>query len=134
MGGGSSKAPEIKETAAERALTEVSARKWQDYQTHSVPLEDQYMAEVNKLGTEQSQNAFGMRSEALMSQQTAGLQNQMNNQQFGMGIDPSSNRFKTKSMVLNNAIKQSQNNAFNQGKMTGQNAHLQGLSNVGSNG
>ena len=129
-GGGSSKPQRPEETAAERALAETSARKWSDYQQYSVPLENQFMRSVDRLGTEGAQRGYGLRAEANAMQQTQGLQGELNAGLMARGADPSSNSFKTKSMALNNAIKKTQANAQNAGRMAGENAYLQGLGNV----
>jgi hypothetical protein len=130
MGGGSSKPQEIPETEAERALAEVSAGKWELYQEEFIPLENQYMAEVDALGSEGSQQRLGQMAQDKAAEATYGLQTQLNQQSFARGIDPSSGAYQTKSMALNSAIQRTKDNAYAQGINAAKNAHLQGIGNV----
>lgn len=134
LGGGSSEYEEPPETAAERALAEVSAAKWSDYQKTFVPLQNEYMSQVDRLGDEQVQQGYGMMAGNMAMSQVAGTMNDANQSMFAQGIDPSSGVFKTKSRVLSQAMAQTQQNAFNQGKLAAENAHIQGLSNVAAIG
>jgi hypothetical protein len=130
MGGGGSKSTEVPETASERALAEVSAGKWKMYQDQFVPLENQYMREVDNLGSAGSQQRLATMAMNKAGESTLGLQTQLNQQSFAKGIDPSSGQYQTKSMVLNGAIQRTKDNAYAQGMNAAKNAHLQGIGNV----
>lgn len=130
MGGGGGGSTDVPETEAERALAEVSAGKWQLYQKEFIPLENQYMAEVDALGSEGSQQRLGQMAQDKAAEATYGLQTQLNQQSFARGIDPSSGAYQTKSMALNSAIQRTKDNAYAQGINAAKNAHLQGIGNV----
>jgi len=129
MGGGSS-APEVKETAAERALAEVSAQKWQDYQTQFVPIENKYMSEVTDLNTQSNRDRVAANASANVATQSAGQLGLMQNQMFSQNLDPTSGSFKTKSNALNNAIQKSQANAGLNARFGAENAYMQGVGNI----
>jgi len=129
-GGGGSGSTEVPETEAERALAEVSAGKWKVYQEQFVPLENQYMREVDNLGSASSQQRLGQMAQDKAAEATYGLQTQLNQQSFAKGIDPSSGAYQTKSMALNSAIQRTKDNAYAQGINAAKNAHLQGIGNV----
>ena len=130
MGGGGGGSTDVPETEAERALAEVSAGKWKMYQDQFVPLENQYMREVDNLGSKGSQQRLATMAMDKASESTFGLQNQLNQQSFARGIDPSSGQYQTKSMVLNGAIQRTKDNAYAQGMNAAKNAHMQGIGNV----
>lgn len=134
MGGGGGGSTDVPETEAERALAEVSAAKWTDYQKTFVPLQNEYMAGVDRLGTESAQQGYGMMAGNIAGAQVGDVINQSNQQLFSQGINPNSGAFQTKSRVLSQAIAKTQQNARNQGMLAAQNAHIQGLSNVAAIG
>lgn len=134
MCGNKSQSTEVPETAAERALAEVSAAKWKDYQDTFVPLQNEYMAGVDRLGTESAQQGYGMMAGNIAGAQVGDVINQSNQQLFSQGINPNSGAFQTKSRVLSQAIAKTQQNARNQGMLAAQNAHIQGLSNIAAIG
>jgi hypothetical protein len=127
-GGGSSS--DVPETAAERALAEVSAGKWDAYQKQFVPLEDKYMREVDAMAAPTAQANVANMAMNKARESTLGLQADHNQQMFGRGIDPSQGAYQGKSRALNQAISKTQQNAYNQGLMAAKNAHVQGLGNV----
>lgn len=129
-GGGGGGSTEVPETAAERALAEVSAGKWDIYQKQFVPMENQYMSEVDAMGSSGSQTSVANMALNKARESTLGLQADYNQQMFSKGIDPSQGVYQGKSRVLNNAIAKTQQNAYNQGLMAAKNAHIQGIGNV----
>jgi hypothetical protein len=129
MGGGGG-STDVPETAAERALAEVSAKEWQDYQENFVPLENQYMERVNEYGDIQKQQQIGNQAASQVMTGLSGANNQMQQQQFSQGLDPTSGGFKTKSLALNKAIQKTKANAQAQGQFAGENAYIQGLGNI----
>lgn len=131
---GSSKAPEIKETEAEKAFAEVAAKQWQDYQDYYAPLEDQFMGRVNSMGTDNYQGRAVGLSQANAMQGVGAAQAGLERQQFNQGVNPNSGGFKTKSMVLNTAINNSKTAAGIQGQFGAQNQYLTGLANVNALG
>ena len=129
MGGGGD-APEVEETAAERALAETSAMKWKDYQENFVPLENQYMQRVNDLGTENAQGLVGNQARSQVMSQMQGQNSGLAKQSFQQNLDPTSGAFKTKSMALNNAIQKTRENAANNAQFAAENSYIQGLGNI----
>lgn len=129
-GGGGGGSTEVPETAAERALAEVSAGKWDIYQKQFVPMENQYMREVDAMASTGSQTSVANMALNKARESTLGLQADYNQQMFSKGIDPSQGVYQGKSRVLNNAIAKTQQNAYNQGLMAAKNAHIQGIGNV----
>lgn len=130
MSGGGGGSSEVPETAAERALAEVSAGKWDIYQKQFVPMENQYMSEVDAMGLAGAQTSVANMALNKARESTLGLQTDYNQQMFSKGIDPSQGVYQSKSRVLNNAIAKTQQNAYNQGLMAAKNAHIQGIGNV----
>ena len=121
---------EVKETAAEIALAEVAAKKWQDYQADFIPLENQYMEQVKKLDSANVQNRVAANAGANVASQMAGSGVGLQQQSFARNLDPTSGSFKTKSGVLNTAIQKSIDNAANNAKFGAENAYIQGVGNV----
>lgn len=130
MGGGSSKAPEIKETAAERAAAELAAEKWQDYQKDFVPIENEYMNSVNDLNSESNKARVSAKAQANVVDQSSGLLGQAMQKNFARGIDPSSGASNANTFALSQATQNSRANAGNKGLFGAENAYLQGVSNV----
>ncbi len=130
MSGGSKGSSDVPETAAERALSEVSAGKWKQYQDNYVPLENQYMKSVDALGNANNQQRTAQMAQDNVQKSLNGMQQQTNMGMFARGIDPSSGQFQTKSVALNQAMAKTKNNAYNQGMLSAQNAYTQGLGNV----
>jgi hypothetical protein len=130
MGGGGGGDTDIPETEAERALAEVSAKKWQDYQENFVPLENQYMQRVDDIGQQSNIDRVGDQAAAGVMSETSGANVGLQQQQFAKGLDPTSGGFKTKSSALNGAIQKSVQNAKNNGQFAAENSHIKGLGNV----
>lgn len=130
MGKGGGGSTEVPETAAEIALAETSAKKWQDYQENFVPLENQYMKRVDDMGTQNSINRVGNAAMGQVDQQMRGQNAGLTQQSFQHNLDPTSGGFKTKSIALNSAIDQTRQNAVNNGQFAAENSHIQGLGNI----
>lgn len=129
-GGGGGGSSEIRETEAEKALAEVAASKFDTYQKHYKPLEEQYRQRVDDIGGDNYQNLVASMS---ANNATAGLRNESQKLYQG-GINPNSGQFVKGSTVLNNAIEQSRQSGLAQGQQAAQNAYLSGMSNVNAIG
>lgn len=121
---------EIEETQAERALAEVSANKWVDYQEKFVPLENQYMQSVEDLNSDATKQRVRSNAASKVYGQASGQNFGLSKSTFGAGLDPTSGRFKTKSNALQRAIQKTADNAANNSEFAAENSYIQGMGNI----
>lgn len=129
MGGGGD-VPEIEETAAERALAEVSAAKFRSYQENFKPLEQRYMDRVDNMDGESYQRSVATMAGNNATQDMRAAEQSM----YQGGINPNSGGFAKKSAVLSDAIAKTKASAMSSGIQSAQNSYLQGLANVNAIG
>ena len=129
MGGGGD-APEIEETAAERALAEVSAEKFRVYQEKFKPLEQQYMNIVDDKNGKAYQGLMMSQSANAATRDLRAAESQM----YSGGLNPNIGASVGKSAVLSQAIERTKAAGMAQGMQSAQNAYLSGLANVNAIG
>ncbi len=99
-GGGST---EIKDSASQKALASIAARRFNLYQQYYVPLENQYMSDVFAM---KSPSAFkdveGFVSAVQQPEFQAGRR-QMEQRAFAMGADPTSGQYQAAASAMNQA-------------------------------
>lgn len=130
MCGGGGKTPEVKETAAERALAETSAKKFQDYQANFVPLENQYMERVEQIGSDTNIDKVGANAQAGAAKEFSGLRSKMDSQSFARNLDPTSGAYQNGSREVSNTFKRAVDDAGNNGRFAAENSYIQGLGNI----
>jgi hypothetical protein len=125
---------EVEETAEEKELANISMEKWERYKTKFRPLEDQYMAKVDNMGSDASYDRIGgLAGNAMVA--GAGSQIDAGNQaMFQGGINPNSGKFmgansalmSKGSKVLSAAV-----NSANMGLGNEQISRMEGIVNIG---
>ena len=125
---------EVEETAEEKELANISMEKWERYKTKFRPLEDQYMAKVDNMGSDASYDRIGgLAGNAMVA--GAGSQIDAGNQaMFQGGINPNSGKFmgansalmSKGSKVLSAAV-----NSANMGLGNERISRMEGLVNIG---
>jgi hypothetical protein len=125
---------EVEETAEEKELANISMEKWERYKTKFRPLEDQYMAKVDNMGSDASYDRIGgLAGNAMVA--GAGSQIDAGNQaMFQGGINPNSGKFmgansalmSKGSKVLSAAV-----NSANMGLGNERISRMEGIVNIG---
>ena len=102
MGGGGGDG-RVKDTAAQKKLAQIAAKRFNLYQKHFVPLEQQFMTDVFNLRSPgEFQNVEGFVS-AVQNPEYQNARNQLEEQAFSAGVDPSSGQFQSASTAITEA-------------------------------
>lgn len=129
MNGGGS-VPQVKETEAEKALADVAASKWQDYQDNYVPLENSYIDSVENLNSAGSKARVAADAQSNIQSNVGGLLSQHTKNNMQKGLDPTSGATKTGGFALQLASQQSKAAAGDEAKFGAENSYLQGIGSV----
>lgn len=129
-GGGGGGDGRIKDTAAQKKLAQIAARRFNLYQQYYVPLENQFIGEVLSLAdTGKFNDVAGVVSSSLKPE-FDNARKLVTNRLFQNNVDPSSGRF----MATSDAITAETGSSIGRGTAAGQSGQLdryyQGLQNV----
>ena len=91
MGGGGS--TQIKDSASQKALASIAARRFNLYQQYYVPLENQYMSDVFAMMEPESFKTVEGFVNAVQQPQFQKARRQMQQAAFSQGVDPTSGRY-----------------------------------------
>ena len=125
---------EVEETAEEKELADISMEKWERYKTKFRPLEDQYMAKVDNMGSDASYDRISGLTGNAMKAEAGNQVDSANQAMFQGGINPSSGKFmgansalmSKGSKVLSAAV-----NSANMGLGNERISRMEGLVNIG---
>lgn len=129
MGGGGGD-NEVKETVEQRELAKIAAEKWGKYQQIYVPMENEFMANVDDMGSEwQSDRAAGSANKSVQ-EEFGGLSDAVQKRSFEAGVNPNSGRFAAQTSEIAEAKADSGAQTEVGARVKQQDAHIEGLSNV----
>ena len=101
MGGGGS--TKIKDTASQKALANIAAKRFNLYQQYYVPLENQFMQDVfGMLDQSAFENVSGFVN-ALQQPQFQAARRDMERAAFSQGVDPTSGQFQARGEAMGQA-------------------------------
>lgn len=106
--------PKIGNTEAQKMMAEIAAKKWQDYQTIHVPMENKFMADVQKMDSAQAMDeAQAIAGITNASETTKAIDNTAKAMSEG-GVNPNSTKFTdTVNDAANHSAKASNENSNN---------------------
>ena len=99
-GGGSTK---IKDSASQKALASIAARRFNLYQQYYVPLENQYMSDVFAMMDPESFKTVEGFVNAVQQPQFQNARRQMQQAAFSQGVDPTSGRYQAAAGAMQTA-------------------------------
>ena len=127
MGKGAKK---LDETEQERALAEIAAQRFNRYKEVFAPLEDQYIQQVFDVRNQSNyENAGGIAASQFQREFQTG-QDQLSDQMFQQGVDPSSGAFQENSAALRRAQAVGQGIGVSGAKVANTDRFYQGLRGV----
>jgi hypothetical protein len=130
MSFGGSGSTTIKDTASQKALASIAARRFNLYQQYYVPLENQYISDVYSM---MDQSAFdtvsGFVNAATQPQFQAAAKN-MQSMAFQRGMDPMSGQFQARSEEMARTQARGQSDALAQGLSSQVDRYYQGMQNI----
>lgn len=100
MGGGGS--TQVKDTAAQKKLASIAAQRFNLYQKYYVPLENQFIGEVQAMSGDAAYKDVEGVISASLNPQFQNARNVVNQRLFSQNVDPSSGRFSAASVDLTN--------------------------------
>lgn len=92
-----------RETEEQRALAEIAAERFNRYKEVFAPLEDQYIQQVMDIRSQGNYETAGGLASAAFQQNFQTAQENLQNQMFQQGVDPSSGAFEENSAALRRA-------------------------------
>lgn len=124
-GGGDNDVPQTEE---EKALGEIAVARWNDYQTRFLPVENEYMHDVQMTDSDYEQ----VRGQAGTSVQQSfgGAQGLLEDNLFATGVDPSSSQFKKSMAEFSDDRALSLGSGINEAELGVDTQHLKGLQTV----
>lgn len=99
-GGGST---EIKDTASQKKLAEIAARRFNLYQQYYVPLENQYMSDVFSMMDPSAFKSIEGFVTALQQPEFQSARRNMQQQAFARGMDPTSGQYQARAAQMQQA-------------------------------
>ena len=93
-GGGDSGPATIKDTAAQKKLAELAAKRFNLYQQYFVPLENQYIADIFSLGDDSSFQSVDSFINALQQPEYQATRKGIEAEAFAKGMDPTSGQYR----------------------------------------
>lgn len=118
------------ETAEQRALAEIAAKKFNRYQEVFVPLENQYMQDVLNVRTKGTYDTVGGLAAAAYQREFDAAGDKMTQSQFQAGIDPTSGAFQESSEALRRAAAARQGQGIAGAKIDNTNRFYRGLQGI----
>jgi hypothetical protein len=103
-GGGKGGPASVKDTAAQKKLAEIAARRFNLYQQYFVPLENQYIQDVFSLGDDASFESVESFVNALQQPEYQATRKGIEAEAFARGMDPTSGQYRG---AVENVINQS---------------------------
>jgi len=103
MCGGGGSDGKIKDTAAQKALAKIAAKRFNLYQQHFVPLEQQFMSDVFSLRSPGAFQSVEGYVNAISTPEYQQARGQLEQNLFAQGSDPSSGQFQGKSAAITKA-------------------------------
>lgn len=103
MCGGGGGDGRIKDTAAQKALAKIAAKRFNLYQKHFVPLEQQFMSDVFALRSPGAFQSVEGYVNAISTPEYQAARGQLEQNMFNQGVDPSSGKFQSGSAALTKA-------------------------------
>lgn len=91
------------ETEEQRALAQIAAERFNRYKEVFAPLEDQYIQQVMDIRSQGNYETAGGLASSAFQQNFQNAQDQLQNQMFEQGVDPSSGAFQSNSAALRRA-------------------------------
>lgn len=92
-----------KETEEQRALAQIAAERFNRYKEVFAPLEDQYIQQVMDIRSQGNYETAGGLASSAFQQNFQTAQDQLQNQMFQQGVDPSSGAFQENSAAMRRA-------------------------------
>lgn len=126
-GGGST---EIKDTASQKKLAEIAARRFNLYQQYYVPLENQFIADVySMMDPSAFQSVEGLVS-AVMQPEFQAARRNLEQQAFAQGMDPTSGQYQARASEMQQAQAQGMGRGVAQGLSQQVDRYYQGMQNI----
>ena len=102
MGGGGS--TKIKDTAAQKSLARIAAQRFNLYQQYFVPLENQFISDVQALKEPSNFENVASFVNAIQQPEFQEQRRQLTQQAFQQGVDPTSGQFVGRQELLSQVL------------------------------
>ncbi len=130
MGKGGGGSGDIKETSQQKAQAEISRKQWDLYNKNLKPMENIFMADVDKLNNEEKyQNLAGVTNLGYQKQ-FGEVRNQAANQLVAAGVDPGSGKFQGALNDISGEQATGQTDATNRAQTSQADKYIAGLQDV----
>ena len=126
-GGGSTNIPD---SASQKALASIAAQRFNLYQQHYVPLENEFMGQVASMNTPESFENVESYVTALQQPEFQAARKQLETQAFTQGVDPTSGQYQAASQQATQAQARGMGLGTSEGLSGQVDRYYQGMQNI----